>query len=541
MANRKSTTGVSSLTAANAALWAETYIHTEAGIPFSFKRHKYLLEPMAIDHPRISGRKGAQGGWTLAMMLKACHGLIHRRFTQGVIYLFPTDVKVGEFSQLRWTPLIDANPVAIGSHVRRTDNIHNKRIGSGNLMMRGAQLTKRIGGVEGESPALRSDPADVIVYDEKDLMPANAIAKARGRLGHSELKYEWSISNPTIPNYGIDVDFMAGDQRHWMVRCPGCNAWVCMEIEFPHVLRRMADGRVIRACVKCGQELDIDAGQWVAQFPSRSKDHVSYWWSQLNSHYVGAAEILAAYEHPPEGNVGDFLRLTLGLPYIDAQYGLSSADILLCCTQEPPAMCSTRETAMGVDVGKVLHVVIGVRLAEDAYRIITTLLVRDFDELKMVARAFRCGVSCIDNEPELRSARSYQNSGPGQIWLSDYIESVGPASYDQHTRLVRVNRTEILDDTHYYLSHPGRLLLPKPTQLVTQFAEECAAMAKVVVKDEVTGKQKARYLSRGPDHFRHAFANFLLAAKLMAPIQSLSSNAQAETSDPQGGWTLFKH
>jgi len=521
---------------ANAALWAETYITTESGEPFSFTHHKYQIEPMCLDVPKMSVRKATQGGWTLIMMLWGFKLLKDGKLPQGLIYLFPTDVKVGEFSQLRWTRLLDANPVEMASHVKRTDNIHNKRIGRGNLMMRGAQLTKRIGGVDAESIALRSDPADVLIFDEIDLMPPNALAKARGRLGHSKLKWERSISNPTIPGYGIDLGFQAGDQRHSMTRCNACNAWTCLEIEFPNCLHRLADGRVIRACVKCGREISIENSQWAAKFPSRSKDHVSYWWSQLGSHYVSAAELLEAYEHPPEGNLGDVLRLKIGLPYLDAQYGLSTSDVLLCCTQDPPATHSIVQTAIGVDVGKWLHVVIGYRITDDAYRIIACLIVRDFDELKLAARAFRAGTTCIDNEPELRAARNYQATGQGQIWLSDYVESVGPAHYEINTRLVRVNRTEILDDTHFYLSHPGRLLLPKETQGVRQFAEECASMAKVVTKEPATGKQRAQYLSRGPDHFRHAFANFLLAAKLTAPIIVQQDATEASGSQ---AWNLF--
>jgi hypothetical protein len=322
-----------------------------------------------------------------------------------------------------------------------------------------------------------------------------------------------------------------------MVRCEGCNAWTCMEIEIPHILRRLADGRVIRACATCGRELDIDRGEWVPKYPDRSKDHVSYWWSQLNSHYVSAADLLDAYEHPPEGNLGDVLRLCFGLPYLEAQYGLSSSDVLLCCTQEPPASQSLLQTAMGVDVGKVLHVVLGYRVSDDAYRIIACLLLADFDELKKVARAFRTACSCIDNEPELRAARNYQATGQGRIWLSDYVQAVGPAAYDAATGVVRVNRNEILDDTHFYLSHPGRLLLPKETQLVRQFASECAAMAKVVTKEQATGKTVVQYLSRGPDHFRHAFANFLLAAKQTSPIIYLQD--QGESSGSQNEWPLY--
>jgi hypothetical protein len=522
------------LAGSNAALWAETYLRVESGEPFSFARHKYQLEPMCLSHPHVAIRKATQGGWTLLVMLRMLHEMIHGRVRQGVIYLFPTDVKVGEFSQLRWTPLIDNNPGAIGAYLQRTNNVHNKRIlradgrGGCNLMMRGAQLSHGVQGVERESVALRSDPGDVVVFDERDLMPDYAIGKARGRLGHSQLQWEWSLSNPTIDNFGIDALYLAGDQRNWGVRCGACNHWTFLEVEFPGCLRRQADGRVIRACVKCGRELDIDQGQWVPKFRERSAEQVSYWWSQLNSHYVDPGLILQEYGDPPEGNLGDVKRLRLGVPHLDSQAGLTAQQVLLCCTQEPMAASSTIATAMGVDVGAKLHVVLGYRLLEDAYRIVALVLADSWDQLKITARTFANEVACIDNEPELRGARDYQAAARAQVWLSDYVQSVQPASYQTETRIVRVNRNEALDMTHYYLTHPGRLLLPRETDLVTDFARHCSHMARIVTKDPLTGKQQVQWITRGgPDHWRHAFVNFLLAAKLQVPTM-VSDHTRSE-------------
>ena len=523
---------------ANAAIWAASQVKVESGEPFSFERHRYQLEPMCLDHPNVCFRKATQGGFTLIVMLRMLFAMLKGHITQGVIYLFPTDTKVGEFSQLRWTSLIDNNPVSIAQYIRRTNNIHNKRVGHASLMMRGAQLTQSIGGLDKESVALRSDPADVIVFDEKDLMPANAISKARGRLGHSELKWEWSLSNPTIPNFGIDADWEASDKRHWALACGACNHWNFLEIEYPRCLRREVDGRVIRVCVKCGRELDLDGrGEWVPELPNRSAERIGYWWSQLNSHYVDPGLILREMEDPPEGNLGDVKRLRLGLPHLDAQYGLTPEDVLMLCTAEPAASASRVPTCIGVDVMKQLYVVLGYCLRPDCYQIIACLILDGFEAFETVARTFYAEVTCIDNEPDLHAARRYQETGPGEVWLSDYIESVGSARYDLASGVVKINRTEALDQTHYVLTKPGRLRLPRATPLIRQFADECAAMAKVVRKDPLTGDLKSFYFSKGPDHFRHAFVNFLLAAKRQSPILLRSTDA---TPTGGRGFDLFE-
>jgi hypothetical protein len=530
------------LAASDAALWMQTYLQTSMGQAFDFAKHLYELELLSLDHPRVDLRKAAQLGFTECLIGKACHVLIHRGFRQGVIYMFPTDFKVGEFSQLRWRPFLDNNPYHVARHVAKTDNVHNKRIGQGNLMFRGAQLTHSVDAKAKESAELRGDPADWIVRDEVDLFPVAAIGKSRARLGHSDYKWEWQLSNPTLPHYGIDAAFEAGDQRYWAIRCAACNHWNFLDIEFPYCLRRQADGRVIRICVRCERELPLSSpSQWVAKFPQRSAAHISYHASKLMSWFAEPQELLEHWEHPPEGNLADVKRMDFGLPHLDAQFGLTANEVLLLCTAEPAAAASAVPTAVGVDVGKKLHVVIGYRIGSDAYRLIALLLLDSFEELLGVARTFSAELTSIDNEPEIRAARDYQAKGPGQIWLSDYVESIAPAHYDEHTRVVKCNRTEYLDATHFYLRTPGHLWLPRQTPVVELFAGQCAAMAKVIEKNPKTGDQKGIWVQVGPqDHFRHALVNFLLAARRQTPIQYRSTDTTGARGASASGWNLFQ-
>ena len=50
------------LLGANAAIWAAAHVRTESGEPMDFERHRYQLEPMCQSHPKVSVRKGTQGG-----------------------------------------------------------------------------------------------------------------------------------------------------------------------------------------------------------------------------------------------------------------------------------------------------------------------------------------------------------------------------------------------------------------------------------------------------------------------------------------------
>lgn len=524
---------------ADAAMWAETYLKTENGLPFSFQDHVYQIEPLSIEHKHITVRKSTQRGFTLLFMLKALYAMIHGKIPVGVITLFPTDESVSTFSQTRWTPLLQENAFHLARFIKSTNNIHNKRIRKANLMFRGGKLTKKIAGVHDDSPALRSDPADLLIEDEKDLIPPLASAEALKRLSHSTLQWHWELSNPTVPNYGIDVSFQAGDQRYWMCRCQACNHWSCPDVEFPNICRREPSGKVYLACVNphCGKPLDVNIGQWVAKHPDRTKDHLSYQCSGLISVRTNLAQLLRDYENPPEGGIGTVLRFDLGLPYLDASMGFSPAQVLLCCDPQRPMALSCRlRTAFGVDVGKQLHVVVGYRVGNDHYRIIALILAKDWTALSMAMREFSCEVASIDNEPELHEARQFQSQQRGRkIWLSDYGIAVGPAAYDHTTGIVRVNRNEILDHTHHLIVTPGKLLLPANCAIVQNFADQCANDVRVIAKKPGTGDAVVQYLERGPDHWRHAFANFVLAAKQQVPKMEASEAGRVTSPD----WDLY--
>ena len=213
------------------AYWAQFYkIKLQAAV-FSFKDHLYQMEPMQSQSRRICYMKATQGGISEIEILKSLHGLIHKRYPQGVLYMFPTTDNVQESSKSRFNPLIQANKESIGQYVKThgkgTDTTSLKKIHDAFLYLRGARLSQSVGVGDGEkeSVQLRGIPVDRVVFDEMDLMDEDVIAKAKGRMGHSKIKEEVFISNPTLPDYGIDKVFQLSDQRYLYRRC-GCGGRV---------------------------------------------------------------------------------------------------------------------------------------------------------------------------------------------------------------------------------------------------------------------------------------------------------------------------
>ena len=358
------------LAAADAAYWAVLYKIRLQACVFSFKDHEYQLEPMMSEARRMCYMKATQMGITEIEVLKTLHGMIHKRYPQGVLYMFPTTDNVHEFSKSRFNPLIAANREAIGKYVKMggkgTDTASLKKIFDAFLYLRGARLSQAIGvGLDQkESVQLRSIPVDRAVFDEMDLMDDDVIAKAKGRMGHSRVKEEVYLSNPTLPDYGIDKLFQESDQRHWFKRCD-CGQWVSAELSFTDCVKTRPDGTGYIAC-KCGREIHSDLkGEWVPSQRQNSGAMHGYRISQLMSSFNDPAEILRDYIDPPQGNLGDVYRLRLGLPYVAAEDKLTTDTVLDCCAINPVLAGHNGPCAMGVDVGKIKHVIIGARTGVD--------------------------------------------------------------------------------------------------------------------------------------------------------------------------------
>lgn len=482
--------------------------------PFQVEGHEYELEMLSCDAQRQCQKKGAQMGVTEINVLKSMHGLIHSRYPQGVLYLFPTNLDVSDFSKGRFSTLIQDNPKEVGSFVQETDAVAIKRVQRAFLYLRGARSTSRIEGVQKTSSQLRSIPVDRLVCDESDLFEPSMIDLARERLSHSEIKEESYLSTPSIPDFGIDKLYQTSDQRVWMIRCEACNTETCLELEFPNCLLELQDGRIIRSCKKCKKEIFPRNGRWVAQFPEKAKDMVGWWISQLNSAYVEPGAILKAFNDPPNGNLTEVYNSKLGMAYVSAENRLSISDIYSCCGLDAMSTDELGPCAMGVDVGKLLHVVVGYKPRDKVLEVCYLARVSSFNDAHDIARKFNAKCAVIDMEPETRKAREFAEAEDYPVFLCDYQDriSAGP-QWDEEKKLVRVQRTELCDTTHELFVNPGRLILPRRCDEVDKFAGQCRNIAKVLEEDPETGSREYRYRKLAEDHFRHALNYFYLASQ----------------------------
>jgi hypothetical protein len=470
--------------------WVEKLPVILDGKPFTYHQHEYLKTPYQDPHPHIVEKKAAQMGLTSKAMLRAVYGARYGSY-RGILYLFPSKSDVSDFSRGRVSPLIDDNPDTIGAWIQDTDSTNLKRIHDSFIYFRGMR----------SSLGLKSIPVDFIIYDELDEGPQNAVDKANERMSHSQVKHILKLSNPTLPDFGIDKAFQETDQRHWLLKCEKCGEYTCMEDTFPNCLLEIGE-RVIRACCKCKSELDPSNGEWVAKKPSIT-DKRGYQYSQLFSQFVDPAEIL--HQFRTSTNLTDFYNLKIGVAYVEAENRLTIEEVLSLCGDEGIFTQDHGPCSMGVDQGKDLHVVIGKRHYRKAGKIIHLGIYKDWEELDRLMKVFNVSQCVVDALPETRNARAFAERHRGRVFLNYYSEhQKGKYAWNERDLTVTCNRTESLDASHNEIMN-GRIILPKECGVVREFAQHLHNVAKKLEEDEETGSKRYVYVKLGPDHFRHAF------------------------------------
>ncbi len=457
------------------------------GRNFDFEKHEYLRTPYQDDHPDQTEMKSTQMGLSSKAMLKVIYGARYTGY-RGILYLFPSRTDVTEFSKGRVDPLIKDNPESIGRWLQDTDSANLKRVWNAFLYFRGMKST--IG--------LKSVPVDFLVMDELDEAPQQSMKYAMARMAHSEFKHVLKLSNPSLPDYGIDKAFQETDQRYWLLKCPKCGKYNCMEDLFPDCLREVKD-KVIRACKKCKSELNPSVGNWVAKRPSIT-DKRGYHYSQLFSHFVEPEDILKEFRTTT--NVTLFYNLVIGSAWVESVNRLEINQVLELCGSRGNQTSDAGPCFLGCDQGKNLHVVISKIGKKD--EIVHLGIYKDWCDLDRLMKNFNVARCVVDALPETRNAREFAERHKIRVFLNYYnIHQKGMYKWNEGDLTVSCDRTESLDASHNEIQK-GELVIPRESGMIRTFAEHLHNTAKRLETDEESGSQRYIYIKLGDDHFRHA-------------------------------------
>lgn len=284
--------------------WAQEEINlsirqTETPGPYSVLLTPYAREILdCVADPRIRSITlcwGSQTSKTNTMMIVACWRVINR--PAPTMWVAPSKDFVEAFALERWEPMVnDCAPMMakLDTQTRtRTSQIFGET---------------QFNFVGSNSPAaLASRPVGLIIMDELDKFSwkgtgeASAMKLAEQRLKTYTNPLSIKTSTPTDEDGAIWKEFLAGDQRYYMMPCPVCATPLRFEWENVRWAQTAKDaqGRWDEATVKStahyqcphcqGQIHDghktrmLRAGKWVATNPKASPGHRSY---HLNSMYA---------------------------------------------------------------------------------------------------------------------------------------------------------------------------------------------------------------------------------------------------------------
>jgi endogenous inhibitor of DNA gyrase (YacG/DUF329 family) len=488
---------------------------------FDLPHHKYLVDMFAEVAREIVYMKAGQIGVSELLISYALHACDQR--SADVLYLMPTNTDVSDFGQSRFGPALEASPylasIVVGASAsknqRGADKVTLKRIRENFLYLRGGSV-----GNDGRARQLKSIPVDVLVGDEIDEMDERAMPIGRKRLGHSPIKEVRQASTPTYHGVGIHAQWELSDQREWFVPCPHCGKWQQLDINNivqvwddlgrPIVWHGQEDDRAYIACTRCGKEVDrLAKGEWVPKYPGRSI--VGFHPTKLMSGHTPLLAVVLNFNTVDETARREAFNQDLGLPYTPKGGRLTEEDLRACEREFAHGPLDyDAGAAMGVDVGKLLHVVIRARPdGKGERRQLFAGAVMNFDEVSRLMQQYQVNTCVVDALPETRSARAFQAEHKDKkVWLCHYVSAEsgakksGPVQWDARHGNVNADRTWTLDIT-FSRFYDKSNVLPANIKSVADYHKHLLEPTRVV-HEKPDGTVVGKYVGDGDDHFAHA-------------------------------------
>lgn len=482
------------------------------GKPFSLEGHAYLKAIYEDTHPYLVFEKAAQMGLSTYFMLKGLW-LAHLHGRK-VLHFFPTDDQADLFSNDRFTLFFLENP-DLAAHLS-TDNIRLRHFGRGSLVYQGLFNLKKAKMMDG----------DMVILDEFDEVKPLVGKYALDRVLHSDLKWIAELSQPSIPDYGVDLNFQKSDRRYWLLKC-SCGEWVNLEKSFPDCIqprkskKRIVNGidrKYARVCPKCTKELDLQRGEWVAEKPEIT-DIRGYHISQLYSSLLSADAIFTDFTDARKSyEKARFTNSIIGNPYTDRLKQPLTDEIFRACEADFGFQSSSTGAVMGIDQGDLLHIVI-LQPTESGFQVIRMVETEDWAQIDHLMQKFNIRAAVCDALPNKHTAKSYGKKYDKRWFIQYFTGEELKFDTEDLVNVVKVNRTDSLDETvlkfHNYemqLPNPKRLS-PKDTLLYETYQRHLKNLVKDLV-ERPNGLARYEYKHRIENHFAMATNSALLAAQI---------------------------
>ena len=476
-----------------------------------------IAEIMRDEHPFVVVQKSAQVGATEAMVNLALWTADTEYAGRGhVLYLMPTQGQMDDFAQARFDPAIQDAPYLRARlqpeppRRKGADSKRLKRIGPGYIYMRGSDSSRQVASVG----------ADLVILDEFDQMAEGTLELAIRRLASSARGLLRVTSTPRYPETGVNGLFLQSDQRYYHLRCPACA--LEQRLCWPDNIDLE---RELVVCRQCGEPMDVLApGRWIATAPGNDRIR-GYHLSRLYSPWANIPQMIEASEATGLVATQEFQNSDLGEVFSPPGGGVSLDALDRCRADYSLGDYRQQRCVMGIDVGKLFHVVI--RDKDPIPRLWYAGEVKEVRELHRLMNDFNVGYAVIDAQPEMRLAAEFARARPRRVWLAQYGRQQPGYQRDRDSdpAVIHINRTEFLDATfarfrerRVELPRDARQLGGRVKQGVGEYYRELRALQRSLERD-VQGNVVSRWRDRNKDdHYAHAELYCLLAGEV-GPVQ----------------------
>lgn len=342
-------------------------------------QRQFLQQILDDQHKYKTNQKSRQCGASENEVRETLHFGDQHEYTAQA-YVFPTFDAVADFSKTRMEEVMKDSPyvkdrMGIDPVTGKkkpgeetVDNVRLRRIGTSWLYFRSGHTPKA-----GEGIAV-----DKVTFDEIDRMHPNVMIAFNETLTSSAYGWRRDVSTPSLPGVGVNASFKESDQRHWFMKCPHCNHWFTLIMDFPKcVVELPKDTRglpnhdyhlsnpFLRAedthayiCMKCKRFVSDETrilGLWRALYPHKAPDQRrgirGYQISQLMCPWISASELMRKKVDYQLDQL--FENYVIGRPYLGDNIMVTKGDIMRCINMAlvNPYDLKRDNIAQGVDWG----------------------------------------------------------------------------------------------------------------------------------------------------------------------------------------------
>jgi len=491
--------------------------------PLSFEKFPWQKEILNCMEPQVTVQKCSQSGFSVAGLMKTI--FIVDQLRTDVLYVLPTSHLASDFAKARLDQMVAISP-----------DLEHLFVGSNNVGLKTTAHHSHvfIRGSIAES-GLVSVPVGTAVVDEWDRCNQNALALVMKRLAAHVDKHLFLLSTPTLPEHGINVQYLLGTQERFMFKCPSCDKKI--QLLWPDNIEICGEAATDPDCHRSYLKCDLCKAQlphetkteWLSkaswEATAVAHGHRSFHLNQLYAWAMTPGELVVDYfkGESSEAAKVEFTNQILGEPHLMDGARVTDQVIDQCLgnhrTDDPRPDDSSRLIVMGIDVGLYLDIVVAEYLYDrdpgyephlnSVCKVLTTIRLpgTDFHILDRLMSEWQVMYACIDFQPETVLAKAFCRRFFGYASVVQYrkgtIGSEIKEAYDDNkVSTLTVDRVSFLDMSLGRL-HKQRTILPNNISPV--FREHVKALARTFELDEF-GRPRAIYvtLNNKADHMAHA-------------------------------------